>query len=73
MAPMANDAVKTNLQTYLGQYRLLTDAVNIKNANIINIGITFEIVTLPEYNSNEVLIACITKLKDIFTLSNFIF
>jgi hypothetical protein len=68
LAPL-NDAVKTNLQTYLGQYRLLTDAVNIKNANIINIGITFEIVTLPEYNSNEVLIACITKLKDIFTIN----
>jgi hypothetical protein len=64
-----NDAVKTNLQTYLSQYRLLTDAVNIKDAYIINIGITFEIVTLPEYNSNEVLLACITKLKDIFAIN----
>lgn len=64
-----NSAVKANLQTYLSQYRLLTDAVNIKDAYIINIGITFEIITLPEYNSNEVLLACITKLKDIFTIS----
>jgi hypothetical protein len=64
-----NSAVKANLQTYLSQYRLLTDAVNIKDAYVINIGLTFEVVTLPEYNSNEVLLACITKLKDIFAVS----
>lgn len=68
LAPL-NDAVKANLQTYLSQYRLLTDAVNIKDAYVINIGLTFEIVTLPEYNSNEVLLACITKLKDIFAIN----
>ena len=68
LAPL-NDAVKANLQTYISQYRLLTDAVNIKDAYVINIGLTFEIVTLPEYNSNEVLLACITKLKDIFAIN----
>ena len=68
LAPL-NDAVKANLQTYISQYRLLTDAVNIKDAYVINIGLTFEIVTLPEYNSNEVLLACITKLKDIIAIN----
>ena len=61
-----NSAVKENLKTYLNTYRILTDAVNIKNAYIINIGIQFEVITLPEYNSNEVLIKCIDKLKTIF-------
>lgn len=61
-----NPAIKENLKTYLSQYRMVTDAVNIKTAFIINIGIKFEIVTLPEYNSNEVLLKCIAKLKDIF-------
>ena len=61
-----NDAVKENLKTYLNSYRILTDAVNIKNAYIINIGLQFEIITLPEYNSNEVLIRCIDKLKTSF-------
>ena len=61
-----NAAVKENLKTYLNQYRILTDAVNIKNAFVINIGIQFEIITLPEYNSNEVLLLCIEKLKTIF-------
>jgi len=61
-----NDAVKENLKTYLNSYRILTDAVNIKNAHIINIGLQFEIITLPEYNSNEVLLKCIDKLKTSF-------
>ena len=61
-----NPAVLNNLKTYLTQYRMLTDAINIKTAFIINIGIQFEIVTLPEYTSNEVLLSCISKLKQIF-------
>jgi hypothetical protein len=61
-----NAAVKENLKTYINQYRILTDAINIKNAYIINIGVKFEIITLPEYNSNDVLIKCINKLKSIF-------
>jgi hypothetical protein len=61
-----NPAVKENLKTYINQYRILTDAVNIKTAYVINIGVKFEIITLPEYNSNEVLLMCINKLKTIF-------
>ena len=61
-----NSAIKENLKTYINMYRILTDAVNIKNASIINIGIKFEIITLPEYNSNEVVLSCIDKLKNIF-------
>ena len=64
----------SDLQYFLAEYSKarfieavnLTDAVNIKNAFVINIGIQFEIITLPEYNSNEVLLLCIEKLKTIF-------
>jgi hypothetical protein len=61
-----NKAVKENLKTYINQYRMLTDAVNIKNAYIINIGVKFEVIVLPEYNSNEVLLRCIDKLRSTF-------
>lgn len=63
-----NPATKTNLKSYLSQYRLLTDAINIKDAYIINIGIDFDIITLPNANSNEVLLKCINKLKELFTI-----
>lgn len=63
-----NDAIKENLKTYLGYYRMLTDAVNIKNAYIINIGVDFKISVLPNYNSNDVLIRCIDALKTYFDI-----
>jgi len=61
-----NPAVLENLKTYLNAYRIMTDAVNSKTAFVINVGLKFEIVTLPEYNSNEVLLKCINKLKTLF-------
>ena len=61
-----NQAIKENLKTYLDYYRLVTDAVNIKNAFIINIGIDFEISVLPNYNSAEILLKCIGSMKSYF-------
>ncbi len=63
-----NIATKTNLQTYLEQYRMLTDAINIKNAFIINFGIEFEITVFPNYNNNEVMLNCIAELQDYFNI-----
>jgi hypothetical protein len=63
-----NQAIKENLKTYLDYYRILTDAVNIKDAFIINIGVNFEISVLPNYNSNEVLLNCISALQSFFDI-----
>ncbi len=63
-----NNATKNNLATYLEQHRMLTDAVNIKNAFPINIGLDFEIVTFKSYNNQQVLLDCITELKDYFNV-----
>ena len=65
-----NAATKNNLKNYISYYRILTDAVNIKNAFIVNIGIDFEIRTLPNHNSNEVLLRCVSALKDYFNIDN---
>ena len=40
-------ALLQNLQTYLSEYRMMTDAVNLKPAYIINIGCNFDIVIRP--------------------------
>jgi hypothetical protein len=61
-----NPALKENLRTYLSNFRMLTDAINIKTAHIINIGIDFEIIPRPSFNSNEVLLRCIDLLKKLF-------
>ena len=63
-----NNATKNNLATYLEEHRMLTDAVNIKNAFPINVGVDFEIVTFKSYNNQQVLLDCITELKDYFNI-----
>ena len=65
---IASTALKQNLTTYLSQYRMVNDAVNIKDGFIINIGINFDIIVLPEFNSNQVLFDCIEALKAYFAI-----
>ena len=64
------ELAKQNLQTYLSQYRMLTDAINIKTAHVINIGVDFSILPRPGYQNKEVLLHCIEKLKCIFDPDN---
>ena len=65
---LLNTATKTNLATYLEQYRMLTDAINIKDAFIINVALDFEITTFKNYNNERVLLQCITELKNYFNI-----
>jgi hypothetical protein len=65
-----NQATKANLATYLEQYRMLTDAINIKNAFIINFSLDFEITAFKSFNNNEVILNCISELKDYFNIDN---
>jgi hypothetical protein len=66
----ASDALKQNIRTYLSQYRTINDSVDIKNAFIINIGVEFDIVVLPNYNNDEVLSLCLTYLINYFNIDN---
>ena len=62
-------ALKQNLSTYLSQYRIIGDTIGIKDAFIVNIGVEFDIITLPEYVNNEVLTNCISELQAYFAIS----
>ena len=64
-----NDAVKNNLKTYLSQYRILTDAINLKSAYVINIGVKFSIITNRGFNKSEVLFNCVQAVKRHFDVS----
>jgi len=63
-----NRAIKENLKTYLGQYRMLTDSINFRDAYIINIGVDFDIICLPNFNTNEVLLNAVNALKEAFNI-----
>ena len=62
----ASTTLKNNLKTYLNQYRMIGDSLSIRDAFVINIGVNFEIITLPNYNNNRVLGDCIIALQRYF-------
>ena len=68
-----SNAVKQNLATYLSEYRMVGDRVSIKDGFIINIGVDFEIVVRPNFNNNEVLINCLTELRNYFNVEKWQF
>lgn len=63
-------ALLQNIQTYLEQYRMLTDTIILKPAYIINIQVNFDIIIRPNYASRDVLAACLTLLKTYFAREN---
>lgn len=63
-------ALKANLKTFLGEYRMLTDSINILDAFIINIGIDFDIIVRPNYNNKAVLNSCLVEMSRYFDINN---
>jgi hypothetical protein len=59
-------AILRNIQTYLGDYRMLTDTIILKPGYIVNIQVNFDIIVRPNYAAREVIGYCLIALKDYF-------
>jgi hypothetical protein len=68
-----NKAIKQNLKTYLNEYRMLTDGVNILDGFVVNIGVEFEVITLEGYNKSEVVTQCINEIRNFFQIDKWTF
>ena len=68
-----NKAVKENVKIYLSQYRMMTDAINIRDGYMINIGVKFAIITQRGFNKNEVLFNCVEAVKEHFNIEKWQF
>ena len=62
--------LKKNLRTYLSQFRIIGDNIEIRDAFVINIAVDFEIIVLPNFNNNDVILACINSLQEYFARDN---
>ena len=60
--------LKSNLKEYLEPFRMVTDAVTIKDAFYINLGLNFDITVIPGLSNNQILTDCITALTDYFNI-----
>jgi hypothetical protein len=70
---LLNGAIKDNLKIYLNEYRMMTDAINIIDGFIVNIGCDFEISVYSNFNKREVIASCLTELQDYFNIDNWTF
>lgn len=62
-------ALLQNIQTYLEEYRMLTDTIILKPAYIINIQVNFDVILRPNYTSREVIAKCLVALRAYFSRS----
>ena len=65
------DSLKANLRTYLNQFRLISDAIDILDTQIINISLSFQIATDPNANRYTVVQGINSDLKAYFDIKNF--
>jgi hypothetical protein len=63
-------ALMNNLKSYISEYRMLTDAINIKSAYVVNIGCNFDVIINSNYSSQDVLARCLTTMNDYFNINN---
>lgn len=68
---VAPDTLKKNLASYLNQYRLISDAIDILDARVINLTLKFTVVTDPTQNREIILRNVLSKIKEYFNIKNF--
>jgi len=68
---IAPDALKKNLVKYLNSLRLISDAIDILDAQIVNIKVEYSVVISPEFNRQLVIQNVNKKLKQYFGVKNF--
>ena len=62
----ANDTIKNNLKTYISRYKMINDSIDILDAKIINLGVSFKIVAFENTNKFAALADAKSALQDFF-------
>jgi len=68
-----NEAVRKNLIEYLRPYRMMTDDIVIKNGNVVNVGINYEIVSFAGENRQLLMFNCNEVIKSFFEIDKWEF
>ncbi len=65
------DTLKKNIRKYINDFRLISDAIDIVDARVINVGIKYKIVVDEFSNTQTVVQTVNTALKNYLKLENF--
>jgi hypothetical protein len=61
-----NNTIKENIKTWLSNYKMINDTIDIRDAQIVNFGINFSIVADLEENRFNVLNLAVQRLRNFF-------
>lgn len=67
-----NSTIKNNLKTWINQYRMINDTIDILNPFILNFGINFSIKVNSGADKYSVINSCINKLANFYSSGFFI-
>jgi hypothetical protein len=62
------DTLKNNIKKYLNSYRMISDAIDILDARVVNLQLKFTVVVDPALNRSTVLVTILNKLQDQFNI-----
>tara|TARA_R100000234_G_scaffold117126_1_gene95129 strand:+ start:14435 stop:16231 length:1797 start_codon:yes stop_codon:yes gene_type:complete len=62
----ATSTVKENVKTWISQYKMINDTVDILDGQVVNFYIEYKVLGSLEYNQSEVLERCNTAVKNLF-------
>lgn len=65
------DTLKKNLVKYLNPYRMISDAIDILDARVVDLKFSFDVLIDPSLNRAIVIQNALTKLQTYFDISNF--
>jgi len=65
------DTLKLNLKRYLNPYRMISDAIDVIDAQVINLKLSFDILIDPSLNRSIVIQNALTKLQSTLNIKNF--
>ena len=61
-----NNVLKENIKTWLNSKRVINDSVDILDAKVVNLKVSFEVVAVSGVNTTQVLDACSKRLRRLF-------
>ena len=68
---LSSDTLKENLGSYLSKFRIISDAIDILDASIINFGLNYTVTIDASVNSTTVLNLINAKLGEYFNIKNY--
>jgi hypothetical protein len=64
----SNSYVKNNVREYLKEYRMVNDFIEVNDGSIVNLQVEVDLYINNQYNSNEIKLSAINKIKEFLSI-----